>query len=127
MEIGSDRTALRLVDGFDYSYFLPITSPERPTRLDFFMGGGAGFEYITGISPQRPRTAIETDCEPASLLMSDNNFVSLTEPKISRFLPMLDVTLGLQLNFAIAHRLEGGIHDMFFMGSPAVEFLVEAH
>ena len=106
--------------GFNYSYFLPITSADKPTHLDFLMSGGAGFGYISGdLTYWRPGTAIETDCEPASPAYIRQQKCDPDGAKeFPRFLPMLDITLGLQLNFADrAHiRVEGGIHDMFFYG-----------
>lgn len=106
--------------GFNYNYILPLTPPEKATHLDFVAGGGAGFGYITGdLTYWRPGTAIETDCEPAAPAYVRRKVCPADGGKeFPRFLPMLDVTLGLQLNFADrAHiRLEGGIHDMLFYG-----------
>ena len=106
--------------GFNYNYIVPMTPVDKPVHLDFVAGGGAGVGYVTGdLTYWRPGTAIETDCEPAAPAYVRRNVCPSDGVKeFPRFLPMIDVTLGLQLNFADrAHiRLEGGLHDMLFYG-----------
>jgi len=109
--------------GFNYAYTVPLTDPNKAISLGLPMGGGLGVGYITGnLTYWRPGTAIETDCEPAAPAYVR---YSVCEPdgekEFPRFLPILDISLGLDVNFANrAHiRFEGGLHDMIYYGISA--------
>ncbi len=106
--------------GVNYAYFLPVTPVDKGVHLDLIFSGGVGIGYVAGdLTYWRPGTAIETECEPAApAFVRRDSCPADGSKEFPRVLPMLDITLGLQLNFAErAHlRLEGGIHDMFFYG-----------
>jgi hypothetical protein len=103
--------------GADYAYEASLVRLEQ-TRgifgLSLVVGGGLGLAVMVG---DIQRWSTSPDGVPAYTRFEDG-LPPDTDNEIPRLYPMVDIHLGLRLNFAnrVVIRLEGGLHSMLFYG-----------
>lgn len=124
------------IDGSDLAIYglgastakeIPISSNKNPAYVSFTAGGGLGIGLVTG-SLQRwyPSQSI-TDETVIDNCVDDQDGVAAYdrtgcesdgEVRIPTVVPLVDINLGLKLNFPYGYlRLEGGVHDMLYWGA----------
>lgn len=111
---------------------IKIEQTEGKFGLDLMLGGGLGIAYVTGDAryweqneSSNLRSYQKYDCymnNPVDGVQTKGNCAGVdTTPlvqKIPRVLPMIDVIAALRFNIMdkTAIRLEGGLHDLLFVG-----------
>ena len=113
--------------GANFGRELPISSETADTWLGFYFSGGFGLGILTGrVDQWKPGFSTDFEAPPdCGAAMPAYNRKDLCEPdstlKLPPVAPVIDLTVGLLLNISeVANiRLEGGLHDMIFVGGGA--------
>ena len=122
------------IDGSDVAIYalgastakeIPISDNKNPAYVSFTAGGGLGIGLVTG-SLQRwypgfnltDETVVDAACQPDSPAYERTDCTTDGEVRVPTVVPMVDINLGLKLNFPYGYlRLEGGVHDMLYWGA----------
>ena len=126
----SDGTYLRpdrlgmVALGADYAFGLPFNPGAPNCEVSFTFGGGLGIGFLTG-----DILTWESTIDPSSGQFSSAYDILQSEPdrepdgtlRIPRVLPLVDINTGLRLLIAqkASIRIEGGLHDMLYLGGSA--------
>jgi len=109
--------------GGDYLHEIAITPKEKNVWLNLLLGGGLGVGFITGdLAFWHPgsNAISDTDCyTTAPAYIRKNECEPDGVKTVPRIVPMVDITLGLEINFAdrATIRFDGGLHNMFYYGT----------
>lgn len=107
-----------LAFGGDYGHEVDMVRLDRTKGifgLSFLVGGGLGLGVLVG--PLDEWSQAE-DGTPAYTLYA-NGEPPQSEKDVTRYYPIVDVNVGLRLNFAdrVELRLEGGLHTLLYYGA----------
>jgi hypothetical protein len=103
-----------------------VTSPDKDVWLSIMLGGGLGIVFLQGeLQEWNPGGDEANDPANCPELSTSPAYVrkDVCDPdgvkRIPGVLPIIDMSASLKINFAErAHiRLEGGLHDMLFVGT----------
>jgi len=114
--------------GANFGREFPLTSETADTWLGFYFSGGFGLGILTGkVDQWKPGNSTDFGGAPPDCGAGTPAYVrkdvcpadsTLNLPPVA---PIIDLTLGVRLNVSevMNVRLEGGLHDMIFVGGGA--------
>lgn len=118
-----DRLGMIALGG-NYAYALTVNPGDPNCEVSFMFGGGLGIGFMTGEvlvwdGYADPNTGQFYSAEEAIAL--DPNREPDDTLRIPGVLPMVDINAGIRFVFAEKAnlRLEGGVHDMLYLGGAA--------
>ena len=108
--------------GGNYGYEIPITPEFKGIQANFMFSGGLGIGYLTGnLAFWHPGSNAITDVDclsSAPAYLRKDHCEPDGEKDFPRIMPMVDLTLGVKVNFSDRAnlRIEGGLHDFLYYG-----------
>lgn len=109
--------------GGNYAHEFAITPPKKDIWLNLLIGGGLGMGFIQGdLAYWHPgsNAIADRECYPnAPAYIRKNTCEPDGVKAVPRVLPMVDISMGLELNFAdrATIRIDGGLHNLLYYGT----------
>ena len=119
-----ERLGLHVV-GANYAHEIEVTDGSKDVWLSMLFGAGLGVGVVVGeMQTWNPggNASIENDCLRQSPAYERKEECPVDSTKrIPGLLPIVDLTASFRVNFADRAnlRIDGGIHDMFYLGAAA--------